>query len=450
MNWENVLTNYRITIMEFIFELLVFFALFMIKFKRKKHFVLRVITSVIAISAFGFLATIFYEFFGMNVVGRTLIYTSLFIACLGFAVWCFDESIWSLLFCANLAYAAQNLCYKIFLVTWYFGLDLGIFPDIFYHYDFDVMYHIYYYIFFAIEVTAFYFVFAKKTYKHLEYITPNPIVLFTSLTVLTITVLLCSVQDIHANELSMLLKQTGNFFSIISCGCALLLLSTLLEKYDLKKEVSYLQYMMQKKEEQFAISKDTIDLINIKCHDMRHRVNALRVNNGKVDEDSLKELEEAISIYDSNIKTGNETLDVILTEKSLFCEKNGIQFSCMADGKNLDFINQGDLYCLFGNIIENAIEAVLPLESSDERIINVIVKSKGGILRIETDNYFKGEMQFDNGIPVTTKTDKRFHGFGLKSIKTIVEKYHGKLTLWSEKNIFHLNIFFGTTKKREN
>lgn len=76
----------------------------------------------------------------------------------------------------------------------------------------------------------------------------------------------------------------------------------------------------------------------------------------------MDEIEKSVSLYDANVKTGNTVLDTILTEKSLLCYKKGIILSCVADGENIAFMEDADVYSLFGNALDNAIEAVLKLE----------------------------------------------------------------------------------------
>ena len=139
----------------------------------------------------------------------------------------------------------------------------------------------------------------------------------------------------------------------------------------------------------------------------------------------------------------NGVLDVLLTEKSLFCEQNGILFTCMADGEKLSFIEDGDLYCLFGNIVDNALEAVKALPDREQRVINLLVRSQGDLLLVQAENYFAGSLEFKDGLPVTTKADRTSHGFGLHSIRLIARKYGGVLTTGARGNVFHLNILFG-------
>ena len=62
-------------------------------------------------------------------------------------------------------------------------------------------------------------------------------------------------------------------------------------------------------------------------------------------------------------------------------------------------------------------------------------------MSINVNNYFRGEVVIgDNGLPVTTKRSKDYHGFGLKSICMIVDKYKGDVSVRTENNVFNLNI----------
>ena len=55
-------------------------------------------------------------------------------------------------------------------------------------------------------------------------------------------------------------------------------------------------------------------------------------------------------------------------------------------------------------------------------------------------NYYVGDLQFENGLPKTTKQDDKYHGFGLKSIKYVTEKYGGSYTLTVDDGVFELNV----------
>ena len=180
----------------------------------------------------------------------------------------------------------------------------------------------------------------------------------------------------------------------------------------------------------------------MKCHDLRHQIREYGKKSA-ISPESINDLEQMINIYDSNVKTGNETLDLILTEKSLLCQKKNIKLTCLADCSKIGFIDDSDLYSLFGNAVDNAIEAVMKIQNDDKRNISLIVRNVENYLSISIENYYEGEIKFgDDGLPLTTKFDTNYHGYGVKSIKYIVDKYHGTLSITAKKDIFKLYILF--------
>ena len=147
-----------------------------------------------------------------------------------------------------------------------------------------------------------------------------------------------------------------------------------------------------------------------------------------------------MNIYDATIDTGSQVLDVILTDKSIYCDRNRIRFGCMIDGENLGFISSMDMASLFGNLIDNAIEAVMKLKNPEKAIINLTVRTVGGLVMIHCENYYQPGLTLENGLPATTKADKNYHGFGMKSIRFVVEKYGGAMVLSPEEDVFSVNI----------
>lgn len=99
--------------------------------------------------------------------------------------------------------------------------------------------------------------------------------------------------------------------------------------------------------EQYELTRENIALINQKCHDLKHQIRALRNATKEELEHYLEEIEGQVQIYDAIVKTGNEVLDTILTEKSLYCKERGISVFCVADGsqmfRSLKIQNRGKL-----------------------------------------------------------------------------------------------------------
>ncbi len=198
------------------------------------------------------------------------------------------------------------------------------------------------------------------------------------------------------------------------------------------------QTLWLEEEKQFRLIKENIDALNIKCHDLKHQIRHLR-ETGQVDPAYLDDLERSISIYNSAVHTGNETLDVVLTDKRLHCATNGIQFTCIAEGDRMDFMEVMDIFSLFGNMLDNAIECEAAL-APEARFIHLSVRAVNQMLLIHVENRLEGELELRDGIPITTKADKAYHGYGMLSIRHIVEKYGGSFVISTEDELFQIDI----------
>ena len=156
----------------------------------------------------------------------------------------------------------------------------------------------------------------------------------------------------------------------------------------------------------------------------------------------IEELEKAASFYDSTIKTGCSTLDTLLTDRKLVCNGRQIEFTCLADARGLEKISTVDLFTLFGNAMDNAIEAVSGLENTQNRLISLKVERQGDMTRICLENYVEKVPQIRDGLPVSTKENSLYHGFGCKSIRMIAQKYGGTMRIVAEGNSFRLFLLF--------
>ena len=181
-----------------------------------------------------------------------------------------------------------------------------------------------------------------------------------------------------------------------------------------------------------------MEQVNVKCHDLKHQMARLR---GKLDEETLAGLSAAVSAFDSVFHTGNETLDIILNEKNDDCIRRGIRFTCMGDGSAFAHIKPADLYSLFGNALDNAIEAVDRLEDAEKRAVNLRLASENGA-ELDLMNYFSGKLTLREGLPVTTKKDSVYHGFGVRSMQLTVQNYGGEMRFSSQEDVFRLYIHF--------
>ena len=200
--------------------------------------------------------------------------------------------------------------------------------------------------------------------------------------------------------------------------------------------------------EHYRISKENVEAISAKCHDLKHLLLAVR---DVIDPAEYSSMMEMINSYGAEIHTDNEVLDVIFQEKNFQCRKRGIQFTCIIDGTAVDFMGTTDQYILFGNLLDNAIEAVSQLPEGEVKNIQVTVRRDKGFVIITTENGYAGELQWDEGRLRTSKKDKQSHGYGILSIERIVHKYGGRYSISTEDQIFAMNIVMpaGQAGRRE-
>ena len=230
------------------------------------------------------------------------------------------------------------------------------------------------------------------------------------------------------------------YLTQILLGVILYLQSEMFKKSAMRQELEVMNMLWKKEQEQYELSKENIALINQKCHDLKHQIRAIRSMNEAEIDAYLKEMEDSIEIYESIVKTGNEVLDTILTEKSLYCKERGITVSCVADGSQMGFINTIDLYAILGNALDNAIEAVEKFAHQEKRQIDVMIYRQQQFLVINIVNPTKEMPVFEEELPKTTKKDRFHHGFGLKNIQYMVRKYDGNLNVSVEDGCFSLKI----------
>lgn len=209
----------------------------------------------------------------------------------------------------------------------------------------------------------------------------------------------------------------------------------------LQHKLDIQDYLQHLRREQFQQSSSDMNLMIHLMHELKHQIaNVTTEENIETKEELLDQISENLQIYDETFHTQNETLNMVLMERRLFCRANHVNWMVVADGEQLDFIKIDDLYLIFRNALDNAIENVVKLEDIQRRIIDVRVYSKNGFVMIQVENDFEGRLQFEDGLPLTTKGTEAYYGFGLKTIRQIAERYGGCLAINAEKQRFTFQV----------
>ena len=287
-----------------------------------------------------------------------------------------------------------------------------------------------------------YFVFIKK-YNNIEQYTFE-----NAKYLLPLIILVELVQDVCG--IIILMDKTSNLIGLHICGicycCVMLFVEySFVYKGQAKLEVSILKSIWEKDRKHYELEKANIDIVNMKCHDLRHQLRNI-YQNGVFSKEEAEKIESSIHIYDSIVNTNNEVLDVVLSSFSLRCHQNNINLTYMVDGRNLNFMEEWDIYSLFGNMLENAFEYEQTVEPPENRFISLIIKETMGFLSIQTQNFYTGKKLTSEEI-LTTKGDELNHGFGIKSMKNIVKKYNGEFNIVTEHDMFKVVILLPLTDK---
>ena len=238
-------------------------------------------------------------------------------------------------------------------------------------------------------------------------------------------------------------REAFNIRTLIDLGGYAFLLAYHFQRCEdhVKTELDVIQNVLRNQYSQYRQSQESIDIINHKYHDLKHQINILRQEkNPDKKEEYLNEIEKGIKDYEAMFKTGNGILDTLLTGTSLKCARRDITFTCVADGTLLNQIYVMDLCTIFGNALDNAMEHVVQIADLEKRLIHVTVSKMEEFILIRIENYLEDDLQFEGELPLTTKKNKAYHGFGLKSIRYSVEKYHGTMEVKTEDHWFIINI----------
>ena len=209
-----------------------------------------------------------------------------------------------------------------------------------------------------------------------------------------------------------------------------------LQNHQLNRDVDAMKEMIHLQREQFETTRQSSGIIEEKYHDLKKMIAGL---SEQIPERELKELEKSIADYSAATKTGNDVLDIILTQKRMLCGKEGITITCVSDPVDLRFVDELDQYSLFNNAVSNAIEAVQRIPADRPRYMTISLREEDGLVFLHAENPCEEPLEFVNGLP-RTHQDEDYHGFGMKSMERIADKYNGSLSAQQKEGMFFLDV----------
>lgn len=197
-----------------------------------------------------------------------------------------------------------------------------------------------------------------------------------------------------------------------------------------QKQIINLEYLdiLERKDEETKIF----------IHDIKN--NLINISN-LTEEDSVKQYIQ--NIYDKSneisikAKTKNRLLDVIINKYALICKDKRIQFNTLSLSENLSFINDYDLSAILDNLLGNAVERA---EKEKNPYIDLVLESDNKFHKIIIKNSCSTKPIEDNYTLITTKQNKKIHGYGMRSVLKALKNYNGELEWIYNNNEFKIII----------
>ncbi len=415
--------------------------LFALYLKKRRLFALRLVGCVTL--ALGFTALVvwlaykvydvadLYSFADMLLVGTiavAFLFSSLFV-CVGMVKCCFAARRWEAVFCGVCGYCVQHIVYRVnmlFQYYVYFGVTFNAGSIVFL-------------VFSAAGIYALGWLLFARRLRGRGHIDVENKKLVGMLGIVVVVMMIFGGMGLiytGSEELKnspMMLVECGMAF--IVCMLTLFALRDSVKVKDMEAENRRLQWMWRADRRQYEISRNNVEQLNLKYHDLKYMLRAMRG-----DAHTEEELENCLRLYEATFRTGNETLDVVLTEKSMLASRRGISIIVTADGACLSRMKPVHLYSLFGNALDNAVECLEKVEDADKKTVYVTVCRRGGMAQICIENYTPRTPDFAEGLPVTTKEDAENHGFGMLSMRSIAQRYGGSLRASVSEDIFTLLV----------
>lgn len=256
--------------------------------------------------------------------------------------------------------------------------------------------------------------------------------------------------DIHLLEDNKFTLITGAFLLIFANAFMYHLLNNLIRVYEHCNKLSLLYEKSVLQNESYK----NIEVIHEKNRDIMHDLNKYisitkeLVVNG--------DTEKAISIFDTldgKIRSvsqrrfcSHHILNAILSDRKNKTEELGIRFELKVDfDVIIDFIEDIDLISIFGNLLDNAIEAAMALKDG-YIYLDIFMGNEGHFLIIDMNNSYVNRIIKVKEKFVTSKVDKRNHGIGLEVVRTLVESYDGLLNIEINDMEFRVNCVVPVSK----
>lgn len=282
-----------------------------------------------------------------------------------------------------------------------------------------------------------------KRYKNLKMILKKMLenkLLFT----LLIVIMWCLLGYCMRNGHFEFEKKDFIFNLVIMMSTAVLIFSIALFYIyqQVKVEITLQQGRYDSLKSQYCEMKELYEANSRWIHDVKHELlfvkNCLEENNISGADESIQDYLQKIMQTEKKVWSGFSFLDFMLNYKKAEMDKYDIKFMLDIELQYIKILEE-DLMIILGNLLDNATEAAIKCEK-ERRYIHLKIHNLNDMLLLSIENSNCEMPKLKKDIFVSSKNEKGMHGWGIKSVKQIVEKYNGEIEFQYTEEVFKVQI----------
>ena len=342
------------------------------------------------------------------------VFSLLLIAFVVGTIFVFDTSVWTALFCCSAGYTVQNLASGATELVWSIIGGGSVASGA---YQSPERFIIGFVCAVIVYGVAFFLITRQLLRDGLQRIEDRSMLIMMAVTILVIIGFDLLIKGLTEQGLALVSVVLLRIFHGLACIFTIVMEFQLLITRRAETERDIMEQVLAEHERQYEAARESVAAVNARMHDIRHSVIRLANNEG-VGRDALREMLQEIEVYDSTIKTGNEALDTVLSEKRLTLSRDGIALSCVADGTALAFMSPADIYALFSAMLDGAAAA-------GGNSISLVAREALGSASVHIECY--------------GCSDK---GAWNESASSIVKRYGGTFSAAEQGSTLHINALF--------
>ncbi len=220
-------------------------------------------------------------------------------------------------------------------------------------------------------------------------------------------------------------------FGMASLFCILSAYKKLLQNFLLSTELSLLEQEEQSLNQYVEEAKAHYEKTKSFRHDIKNHITIIRelLQRGKTRQalNYIGDMEDMTEELSFSYSTDNPVVDILIGNKLGIAKRMGIDVSCQLILPYPCLVRDIDFCIILSNGLDNAIHACRNMDEDEEKYIRLTGHKQGDFILLEIENSFQG-----NGLIQ--------QGTGLSNIKAVAEKYHGAMSIKTQRTIFVLSV----------